>query len=82
GISTEELPKIFDDFYRGVDREKAGAGLGLSIARRIVEAHGGKIWVESPNPEDKKSRGTRFTFTLPGSLGIAGNKSKRRISDK
>ena len=82
GISTEELSKIFDDFYRGVDREKAGAGLGLSIARRIVEAHGGEIWVESPNPEDKKSRGTKFTFTLPGSLGIAGKKPKRRITDK
>ena len=78
GISAEELPKIFDDFYRGVDREKAGAGLGLSIALRVVEAHGGKIWAESPNPEDKQGRGSKFTFTLPGSLAIAEKKQNRR----
>jgi len=68
GIAAEELPKIFDDFYRGVDTEKAGAGLGLSIVKRIVEAHGGKIWAESPNPEEKLQRGSKFTFTLPKSL--------------
>lgn len=77
GISAEDMPKIFDDFYRGGDREKTGAGLGLSIVRRVVEAHGGKVWVESPNPEDKEGRGTRFTFTLPKSLVIAGKKPNR-----
>ena len=74
GIAAEELPKIFDDFYRGGDREKAGTGLGLSIAKRIVEAHGGQIWVESPNPEDKSARGSKFTFTLPRKLVLAGKK--------
>lgn len=77
GISAEELPKIFDDFYRGSDQEKTGAGLGLSIVRRVVNAHGGKIWVESPNPEDKKGRGTKFAFTLPGSLSIVEKKQNR-----
>jgi signal transduction histidine kinase len=63
GISAAELPKIFDDFYRGGDLEKSGAGLGLAISRRIVEAHGGKIWAESPCPESGK--GSKLTFTLP-----------------
>lgn len=70
GISAEDLPRIFDDFYRGSDRETAGTGLGLSIARRVIEAHGGKIWAESPDPEDKQSRGSRFTFTLPQTLTV------------
>ena len=70
GITAEEAPHIFDDFYRSSDLEKAGTGLGLSIAKRIVEAHGGKIWVESPNPEDKSARGSKFTFTLRKSSTI------------
>jgi len=78
GISTEDMPKIFDDFYRGGDRQKPGTGLGLSIVRRVVEAHGGKIWAESPNPEDKKGRGSKFTFTLPENLIMAGNKPNQR----
>jgi signal transduction histidine kinase len=63
GIAAEELPYIFDDFYKGRSADRRGAGLGLSIARRIVEAHGGKIWAESPCP--KTGKGTKFTFTLP-----------------
>ncbi len=78
GIAAEELPKIFDDFYRGGDREKAGTGLGLSIVKRIVEAHGGKIWAESPNPEDKLTRGSKFTFTLPKSLVLADKKQGKQ----
>jgi signal transduction histidine kinase len=63
GIPAEELPYIFDDFYKGRSADRRSAGLGLSIARRIVEAHGGKIWAESPYPESRQ--GTKFTFTLP-----------------
>jgi signal transduction histidine kinase/FixJ family two-component response regulator len=63
GISQEDLPKIFDDFYRGLRVDAEGAGLGLGIAKRIVEAHRGMIYVESPCPDT--GVGTRFTFTLP-----------------
>ena len=65
GISAEDLPKIFDEFYRGVagDSEAKGTGLGLSISKKIVEAHGGRIWAESPCPET--GRGSKLIFTLP-----------------
>jgi signal transduction histidine kinase len=63
GIPTEDLPKIFDGFYKGLDMEQRGAGLGLSISKKIVEGHGGKIWATSPTPETGK--GTIFTFILP-----------------
>lgn len=59
GIAEEHLPFIFDAFYR-VSRDSKGSGLGLSIAKTIVEAHGGRIWVES-SPE----RGSTFRFTIP-----------------
>jgi len=63
GIPAEDLPNIFERFYR-VDRSRAratgGSGLGLTIARRLVEAHGGKIAVQS-----EMGKGSRFSFTLP-----------------
>ncbi len=64
GISPEDLPQIFDDFFRGSKvLETKGTGLGLSISKRIIEAHGGTIWAESPCPETNK--GSKFTFILP-----------------
>jgi signal transduction histidine kinase len=66
GVPTEDLPRLFEDFFRASNVETKGTGLGLSITRRIVEAHGGRIWVESPCPETGK--GSRFTFTLPKKL--------------
>jgi len=63
GIPPKDLPRVFDDFFRASNVEVKGTGLGLSITKRIVEAHGGKIWVECPCPET--SCGSKFTFTLP-----------------
>jgi len=63
GIPEQDLSRVFDDFFRASNVETKGTGLGLSIARRIVEAHGGSICVESPCPES--NTGSKFTFTLP-----------------
>jgi len=63
GIPTQDLPKVFDAFYKGLNMEKRGAGLGLSISKSIIEGHGGKISATSPSPET--GRGTMFTFILP-----------------
>jgi PAS domain S-box-containing protein len=59
GIPADHLPHIFDAHWRSGDAN-AGSGLGLTIARGIVEAHGGTLWVES-----EFGRGTTFYFTLP-----------------
>jgi two-component system phosphate regulon sensor histidine kinase PhoR len=59
GIPENHLPYIFDAFYRG-KRDLKGSGLGLSIAKAIVEAHGGRIWAEST-----QGKGSAFSFTLP-----------------
>ncbi len=69
GILPEDLPRLFNDFFRGSNVGSKGTGLGLSISKRIVEAHGGKIWAESPAPETKK--GSKFTFTIPKKLTAA-----------
>ena len=63
GIPPDDLPRVFDDFFRASNVEVKGTGLGLSISKRIVESHGGKIWVESPCSET--GTGSRFSFTLP-----------------
>jgi signal transduction histidine kinase len=72
GIPVEELPKLFDGFYRGLDMAGRGAGLGLSISKKIVEAHHGRIWAVSPCPES--GRGSKFTFTLSKDWKKAGER--------
>ncbi len=67
GISPDDLPHIFDDFYTGKDVEAKGQGLGLSIAKKIVKAHQGRIWAESPWPPEGQA-GTRMVFTIPKNL--------------
>jgi signal transduction histidine kinase len=64
GIPAEDLPHIFEDFYRSASAEAPGLGMGLAIAKRIVDAHNGQIWVESPYPPDGQG-GTRFALILP-----------------
>lgn len=64
GIPLDHLARIFDRFYR-VDKSRArsrgGSGIGLTIAKHLVEAHGGKIWAESAG----ENKGSAFMFTLP-----------------
>lgn len=57
GISRDHMPYIFDAFYRG---NAKGSGLGLAVARTIIERHGGRIWAES-----EPGKGSIFSFTLP-----------------
>ena len=64
GISPDALTHIFERFYR-VDKSRSrasgGSGIGLTIARHIVEAHGGRIWAQS----EGRGQGSVFEFTLP-----------------
>jgi len=83
GIPPDQLDRVFDRFWQGRENDRRGSGLGLSIARGIVEAHGGRIWVES-----RVDHGSTFTFTLPvlqrngkaGQPSAGQEKSAHRIS--
>ena len=57
GIDAQHLDRVFDAFYT---TKSSGTGMGLSICRSIIDAHGGKLWVEANEP-----RGAAFQFTLP-----------------
>ncbi len=67
GIAPEDRERIFESFQRiegAPSRARVGTGLGLSITRKLVELHGGRMWVES-----EPGKGSRFTFTIPGHEG-------------
>ena len=73
GIPESELPHVFDRFYRvdsSLRRNTAGAGLGLFLAKAIVEAHGGHIWVRS-----KSGHGTTFFVALPAGEEMSGQEA-------
>jgi histidine kinase len=65
GISADELPRVFDRYYQ-TPRTRGGAGLGLSIVKGLVEAHGGRVWVES-----EAGVGSRFHLALPREMETA-----------
>ncbi|MDX2090938.1 MAG: HAMP domain-containing sensor histidine kinase [Kofleriaceae bacterium] len=70
GVAPEHLAHMFDRFWQANAADRRGAGLGLAIAKGIVEAHGGRIWAES-----EPGRGCRVTFTLP----VATAEAPRRV---
>jgi signal transduction histidine kinase len=74
GIAPEHLPRLFERFYRidtARSRDEGGTGIGLAIARSVVEAHGGRIWAES-----EPGKGSTFTFELPVAT-TAGDTARR-----
>jgi signal transduction histidine kinase len=63
GIRPEDQSKVFDEFQqvgKRSDLSREGTGLGLTLAKRFIELHGGRIWIES-----ELGRGTTFTFAIP-----------------
>jgi signal transduction histidine kinase len=60
GIAPDDLERIFDRYWQARSHGRSGAGLGLTIVKGIVEAHGGRVWVES-----ELGKGSAFHFTVP-----------------
>jgi signal transduction histidine kinase len=60
GIAPDELPHLFERFWQSREADRLGLGLGLAIAKQVVEAHGGQIWADS-----QLGNGTTFSFTIP-----------------
>jgi signal transduction histidine kinase len=67
GIPKKDLPNLFEEFFRATNvGERTGTGLGLYIVKRIIDAHKGRIWVESPCAETGK--GSKFAFVIPHTI--------------
>ena len=72
GIPKENIPHLFTRFSQGTSKKRStGTGLGLYLSRQIVEAHNGKIWLES-----KLNKGSEFSFLLPEAVCSDGSSSK------
>jgi two-component system NarL family sensor kinase len=67
GIPKEDIPHLFKRFSQGTSKKRStGTGLGLYLSRQIIEAHGGKIWVES-----KINKGSEFSFLLTDAVAVS-----------
>jgi len=76
GISGDDLPHVFERFYKG-ERARSGGtgtGMGLAIARHVVEAHGGRIWVQS-----EEGKGSTFSFSFPLQRRTEGQEASNKI---
>jgi signal transduction histidine kinase len=76
GMSKEQIKHVFDEFYKADEsrHDFGSSGLGMSICKRIIEKHNGKIWIESPGI----GKGTTVLFTLPLVTNIKGlNNTKK-----
>ena len=76
GIDPDDLERVFEAFYT---TKSSGVGMGLSICRSIIDAHGGRLWADANEP-----RGAVFQFTLPaagkGSTPLSGRSPNRRAA--
>jgi two-component system sensor histidine kinase BaeS len=71
GILPSDLPHVFEKFYRGSGARQQGSGLGLAVARHIVEQHGGSITIQSI-----VGQGTTVSIILPASIGATSTEPK------
>jgi signal transduction histidine kinase len=75
GLTPDNISHLFDNFWQARKDDKRGVGLGLAIVKELVEAHGGKIWVES-----KIDQGSTFSFSLPAAVRASDSAAEVVVS--